>query len=137
MRRNILLIDDDPICNLISRKLLDRIDANLVVHTVPHGKEAIALIERLFSTGKPRPDLILLDLNMPVMDGFQFLSAFRKLFLPQEYHPMIVIVSSSMDPADTRRAFEFGVGDYLQKPLSENVLRIALESTLDKHSYAV
>ena len=72
-------------------------------------------------------DVILLDLNMPVMDGFTFLEAFQRLKLPRKDAVNIIIVTSSDDARDRERAKEMGITRYLTKPLSEANLISALE----------
>ncbi|WP_178377062.1 response regulator [Chryseolinea serpens] len=76
---------------------------------------------------RPLPDIILLDLNMPIMDGFGFLDAFRSLNIPGKDLVKIIIVSSSVNPRDMDRAKRSGSSHYLSKPVTEQSLRRALE----------
>jgi len=69
----------------------------------------------------------LLDLNMPIMDGFTFLEAFRKLNLPDKEKVTIIVVTSSEDPDDIMKARRMGVDHYIPKPVTEKDLRQALE----------
>jgi CheY-like chemotaxis protein len=124
---NFLLIDDDPIFNLLSRKLLERMGIASHIETVLNGSEAIELFNRYFIGSLSIPDVILLDINMPVMDGFSFLEAFRKLPVPNIGTIRIVIVTSSSNAADMRRAKTLGVDHYLVKPVTEEKLREALQ----------
>lgn len=62
------------------------------------------------------PEMVLLDINMPRVSGFEFLAEFRRM--SPEQGPVIVIMTSSEAPTDVARANELGVADYLVKPLS-------------------
>lgn len=60
------------------------------------------------------PDIIFLDLNMPIMDGFDFLKAFAQLEKGERRSAMVVVVSSSINLADIRQAMALGATDYIQ-----------------------
>jgi CheY-like chemotaxis protein len=124
--KNILLVDDDKIFTFLSTKTLQRMGIAKEVHTAFHGREALDLINNYFSGSLTAPDVILLDLNMPIMDGFGFLEAFQRLRLPNKEKIKIVVVSSSENPADIRRSKELGARNYILKPITEELLRTAL-----------
>lgn len=124
--KNVLLVDDDSVFNYINTKLIQRLGIANEIHTALNGQEAITLINEYFQGSRPMPDVILLDLNMPIMDGFTFIEAFRALRLPQVHDVKIVIVTSSSDPNDFVRAKNMGITKYLTKPVSEDDLRNAL-----------
>ena len=115
----VLLIDDNPIDNLVNQKLIER--ANLA-ETIIVKDSAVSAIEYLKShCDQPEsiPDTIFLDIRMPEMDGFQFLEEFDKL--PPEVTSKVTIymLSSSIDPKDISRANENKyVAKFLTKPLS-------------------
>jgi len=126
MKKNVLLVDDDYIFNFLSQSILERIGITNEVYTALNGKEALGLL----SNGTQRrfiPDVILLDLNMPIMDGFTFLEAFKKLNLPDKEKVTIIVVTSSEDPDDIMKARRMGVDHYIPKPVTEKDLRQALE----------
>ncbi|SRR5258705_2361055 len=125
--KNVLLVDDDSIFNFLNKEILLRMGLVNDIHTALNGKQAIDLFNDYYGGSKPLPDLILLDLNMPIMDGFGFLEAFRKLDLPDKDQVKIVVVTSSNSQDDVRRANDLGVSQYLTKPLEEHTLRKALE----------
>jgi response regulator of citrate/malate metabolism len=118
----VLIIDDDYICNFLMTKVLQRFSKVKVIHTAESGMEAIALIKDFHNRSKPLPGIIFLDINMPVMDGFAFLGEFTKLGLPVTGNIRIVIVSSSDNPLDLIKARQFGITDYLIKPVSVDKL---------------
>ena len=120
--KTILLVDDDEISIFIITKLLESSGLAREIHAVGNGQVALDLIASTFGGTSFLPDLILLDLNMPVMDGFRFLEAFKKLRLPNKENVKIIIVTSSEDPCDLWRAKEMGISGYLTKPLSREAL---------------
>jgi CheY-like chemotaxis protein len=123
MVKNILLVDDDKISNFINGRVLSRLGIVKEMHTAMNGKEALDQIIK--SEVKWTPDVIFVDLNMPVMDGFQFIEAFSKLDHSKTDKVKIIVVTSSEDPEDMKRARSLGVKDYLVKPMKEaDILRI-------------
>jgi CheY-like chemotaxis protein len=125
--KNILLVDDDNIFNFINTKVLQKSGIANEIHTAENGKEALNLLNEYYTGTASLPDVILLDLNMPVMDGFSFLAAFQRLDVPRREEVTVVIVTSSTDPKDMAMAKQMGVSRYLTKPLSEESLLKALE----------
>lgn len=118
------LIDDDPIFVFAVKRILksSHLSENFSVYN--NGKEAIIGLKQIIDSGKTIPNLILLDLNMPIMDGWQFLDEFIKLKLSQK--TTIYIVSSSIDPADINKAKTYEqVSDFIVKPITrESLLEI-------------
>lgn len=98
------------------------------IHSAENGQEAIKLIRSFYKDSKAWPDIIFLDINMPIMDGFAFLDAFYKLDFPNLRNPKIVIVSSSDSSLDKMKAKVFGINDYLVKPISEEMLDKLLQA---------
>lgn len=125
--KNILLVDDDNIFNFLNTKLLEASGIASEIHTAGNGQEALDLLNNYFTGTTSLPDVILLDLNMPVMDGFGFLEAFKKLNLPRKERVSIIIVTSSEDPKDMARAKQLGITSYLTKPVSRDALLRALD----------
>ncbi len=89
------------------------------------GKEAIELLDKFYAEGKPLPDLIFLDVFMPIMDGFGFLEEYTKKTYPKG-HVKIIALTSSHDPRDMERMKQYGVMEYMTKPLEERKIRIEL-----------
>jgi CheY-like chemotaxis protein len=129
--KKVLLVDDDQVCNLISKKTLQRMGIVNEVHTALNGEEAINLLNDYFQGALSLPDVILLDLNMPIMDGFSFIEAFKRLNIPNKDSMRIVIVSSSQNPNDVRKAKEMGITAFLTKPVTETNLRTAFEDFIN------
>jgi CheY-like chemotaxis protein len=114
--KRVLLVDDDQTCNFICTKFLNSLGTSIESSIALNGKLAL---DRLMDYKRhPLPDIILLDLNMPVMGGFEFLTAFRELRIPGQSKVQIVILSSSDDPVDIKKAGEMGIHHYITKPVS-------------------
>src|ERR1700693_3772000 len=109
-----LIVDDEPIARRVLREELETIPAVIIVGEAENGKQALQQIAEL------RPDLVLLDLQMPVMGGFEVV---RKL--AGGHLPIVVIVTAFDQHAI--EAFEAGAVDYLLKPVGEERLRKAVE----------
>jgi len=95
---SIFIIDDDPITVFGIRKMLGTNVEFNSISTYCNGKLAIDGIKKVLNENKSVPDVIFLDINMPIMDGWQFLEEFIEL--PIEEKVRINIVTSSIDPAD-------------------------------------
>ena len=115
----ILLIDDDPASNYLARILIEEIDPCIQVCTSRNGQEALAFLDGCLVTGNC-PDLVLLDLNMPGMDGFAFLEALQASHNPPR---QIFILTSSYYHRDIERASRYKTAGYIVKPISEEELR--------------
>jgi CheY-like chemotaxis protein len=125
--KNVLLIDDDSTFQFIGKALLKYVGVPPEnIQSALSGKHAIDLLTSFHSAGKMLPDLILLDLNMPIMDGFGFLDAFNKLDYPNKDKAKIIVLTSSQNSSDMERAKQFGVTRYMTKPLQEEALRAEL-----------
>lgn len=124
---NVLLVDDDPICSLLSRKLLQGMSATREIDVATSGAEAIKLVNQYVQSSQKIPDIILLDLNMPIMDGFGFIEAFKRLPPDKTAHVKIIVVTSSLDEGDMKRVKDLGIEHYLTKPISEAELIAALQ----------
>jgi CheY-like chemotaxis protein len=97
------------------------------VHRVPDGEAAIAFLKRTGEHGyAPRPDLILLDLNMPKMSGLEVLEAIKAD--PQLKNIPVVIVSGNSSEAEIRRAYELQASSFVVKPLEVDEYFAAIRS---------
>jgi CheY-like chemotaxis protein len=122
--RTVLLIDDNEIDNLINQKMIEAaaIAENIYTHT--GAKSAIEFLknmEKIDVADKVVPDIIFLDIDMPLMDGFQFLDEFEKLAPATKKKTRIVMLTSSINPQDFSRSRKYAnVKLYLNKPLSHD-----------------
>lgn len=117
------VIDDDDIYQFITKKLLEETGLVEQIKIFSNGREALAFIEEAVVAKKQIPSIILLDLTMPIMDGWEFLEHFQLLRTTIGQSIFVYVVSSSVDPKDLERARSFAeVTDYLVKPLSKQKL---------------
>jgi two-component system, chemotaxis family, chemotaxis protein CheY len=111
----VLIVDDSP----VSRKLLLKLlPAGWAVDTAQagNGQEALA------SIAAQRPDVVLLDLNMPVMDGYEFLQSLTVHPEP----PVVIVMSGDIQPIARERAIALGATAFVKKPLSTQAIEAAL-----------
>lgn len=120
--RNILLVEDDEITRTIFSRHLTRLGHE--VTAVSDGLEALDIL------GRKRPDLIVTDLNMPVMDGFEMIQTIR--FKEEYYDIPIIAMTSSPDPEDRERAIKLGCDCFLPKAVILERLNLAIEELTGK-----
>lgn len=120
----VLLVDDNADDNFFHRRVLEKADICEQIDEVYNGKEAL---EYLTNTGQyaslradfPQPDLIFLDINMPLMDGWELMEAYGKLDDGVKGGVIIVMLTTSKNPNDQIKSKSVApVGDFLTKPLT-------------------
>ncbi len=126
----VMLIDDSEIDNLINQKMIEAASVADVIYTHTGGKSALEFlrnVEKLEGADKILPDVVFLDIDMPLMDGFQFLDEFEKLSAKLRKKCKIVMLTSSINPEDSSRSKKYtAVRQYLNKPLAHESI-ISLE----------
>lgn|SRR5690606_20920749 len=120
----ILIIDDDEINNFIATKLIDRITPVVTVFTRLNGKEGIEFLEENIKDKDNLPDIILLDINMPIMNGWEFLDAFEKIKDRIGKNIKINMLSSSVYNDDITKAQTYStVSKFISKPLTTDKIK--------------
>jgi CheY-like chemotaxis protein len=125
MRKNvstILLVDDDLAINYLHKRLLNKLAFGETIISVYNGASAINELISLNCIQK-EDDLVIifLDLNMPVMDGWEFLEQFKNIHNELKFQYKIIVLSSSINPDDIKRAtINSFVSEYFSKPLTHN-----------------
>jgi CheY-like chemotaxis protein len=113
---NIFLVDDDHIYQFTAKKTLEAMGVSQEVSIFMDGETALEYIKAHLSDIDSLPDVIFLDINMPVMDGWQFVEEFQKLDLGKKVS--LFMVSSSVDEADMNRSRQYPViKEYIIKPV--------------------
>lgn len=117
--KSILLIEDDELDVISVQRSLKKIDMDIQLHTAYNGLEAMALLKGEDKDKDPLlPDIILLDLNMPRMNGLEFLSEIRK---DKKFNSIkVFVMTTSNDEKDRKTTEELGVAGYIIKPLNFN-----------------
>jgi CheY-like chemotaxis protein len=123
----ILLVDDDNATNFYHQMIIKKTNIDCHVQVALNGQEAI---DYLTSNGSfshqtefPQPGLILLDINMPIMNGWEFLGKYEELPLNQKGNIVMAMLTTSLNPEDKERAKTFThLEDFLNKPLNKEKL---------------
>jgi CheY-like chemotaxis protein len=117
--KSVLIVDDDSISNFINVRLFKNLNIGDEISIATNGKDALKRLEEQSLKTTLSPDLILLDINMPVMDGFEFLKKFHSINFSNKDKVTIAILTTSSHQKDKIKMEELGVKHYLSKPLNE------------------
>ncbi|HEY6916514.1 MAG TPA: response regulator [Allosphingosinicella sp.] len=115
--KNCLVVDDSKVIRKVARHILETLNFN--VDEAEDGREALSRCEAHM------PDVVLLDWNMPVMSGMEFLRALRQQSLPNQ--PKVVFCTTENDTAHIRAAIEAGADEYVMKPFDRETLESKLQ----------
>lgn len=124
--KNVLLIEDDEATNYLTKYIFDTFDCAENIHSCLDSSEALKL---LMQDNFETPDLILLDINMPGMDGCFFLEHFEKIELENKNDIVIHMLSTSIFEEDKQKALNNKyVKNFLNKPLTIDTLNLILNN---------
>jgi CheY-like chemotaxis protein len=122
----ILIIDDDTTTNLIHKMILEQANVAENILVALNGKEALDLIRNAGNgpeNNYPLPDLILLDINMPIMNGWEFIEEYQKLDNGLKSKMVVVMLTCSLNPDDEIKAGKLpAINGFRNKPLSVEIV---------------
>ncbi|RZL46637.1 MAG: response regulator [Pedobacter sp.] len=114
---NLLVIDDDDINIFIIKKIVDKTGFDIEMTSKSNGQQAVEFLQTAITNQTAFPDLILIDINMPVMNGWEFVEAYTKLEVPKDVD--LYILSSSVYENDIEKTKSYtNVKGFISKPLS-------------------
>ncbi len=131
----VLLVDDNESDNFIHQKVIEKAGITNFIKIALNGKEAIDFLMTQRELGLrdhsfPRPELIFLDFNMPLMNGWEFLEEYQQLDDGQKGKAIIIMLTTSLKPTDVATAEKtLGRGCFLYKPLTLEML----DEIIQKH----
>lgn len=129
----ILLVDDNPADNEFHTITLKKADVCSYIKVATDGEQALAYLLKSGEEGQselfPKPDIIYLDINMPRMNGFEFLLEYKKLSEDLKSRVVIIMLTTSLNPDDHEKAKSFEVHEFENKPLTAEIVR----QTIDKY----
>lgn len=122
-----MLIEDDEATNFLHKHIIEALDCAGKLTIAVNGRFALDEINSFESTNSPFPDLIFLDINMPMMNGWEFITEFQEM--NQREDLIIVMLTSSVNPDDQKRAEHHDlINKYMRKPLKKEALeRVLIE----------
>ncbi len=123
MEVSVLIIDDDKHLNTVNGKVLRTAGIVSELRIVSNGKEALDYLKSQRTKQSSLPDIIVFELQTPVVDGFDFMDQFAALEFAAKEKIELVVYTSSIRPSDKRKAIAKGIRHYLSKPYLLNSLR--------------
>ena len=121
---NVCIVDDDDIYQYTMVKTMELLNLTDKIRVFSDGEEALDFMLDNLQNDKELPDIIFLDIDMPIMDGFQFMEEYIKLKPDLGKKITIYMVSSSVDPVDIERAKKISdITDYMVKPVTHDQLK--------------
>lgn len=129
-RLSVLLVEDNPANVFLQRRIIRKMDCARSVTVAQTGKEAYDHIRERIDHPDDLPDLIFLDINLPAMNGWEFMEQYNELDIPSELRPTVLMLTYSEHSQDRRRADRMpGIDGFYNKPLTVPLLT----EILDRH----
>ena len=124
----ILLIDDDEPTNFLNRMVIEEVGCTERIEIMQSARDALKYLTNTTNSGSyPRPDLVFLDINMPAMDGWEFLEKYNQLPEDQKAKIIVVMLTTSFNPEDELKARKIaGIAGFRNKPLTPEILTMLL-----------
>lgn len=116
---NVLLVDDDEGTNFLNERIIRLSGYVNNIVKAHNGIQALEYLKLKINSKHPQPEFILLDINMPAMNGWEFMEAYSQLDEAQKAQIIIVMLSTSLNPDDEKKAREIKeINDFRSKPLT-------------------
>ncbi len=129
---NIVLIDDNPADNFYHTIIIEDCGCSKRITAFESGVEALEYLRSMENGAHPHPDLIFLDINMPVMTGWEFLEEYNKLDKGMKAKMVVVMLTTSANPDDKQKADNHSdIPQFTNKPLSEELLKEIIENNFN------
>lgn len=120
---HIWIVDDDKLYTLLLTKTLNKLEAGKQISTYANGQAAIEALKTLVATNAALPELIFLDINMSIMDGWEFMEEYKLLKADKDLSTIIYVASSSISNDDIAKAkSDKEIHDYIIKPIHANTI---------------
>jgi CheY-like chemotaxis protein len=125
----ILLVDDDEPTNFLNRMAVEELECAQNIKVIPSAREALDYLEcsgqpAPLNEKCPAPEIIFLDINMPAMDGWEFLEKYETLPAPHKNSVIVVMLTTSFNPEDELKARKIAsVKEFRNKPLTPALLQ--------------
>ena len=125
-----MLIDDNNDDNFFHGREIKKNNPAVIIIVKNSGTDALEYLKAQIYIKEPRPDLIFLDINMPVMNGWEFLDEYNLLDKELQSRAIIIMLSTSRNPEDEERRVKWSfVSDFIKKPLT----RVNMEVIIKKY----
>jgi CheY-like chemotaxis protein len=129
----VLLIDDDKTTNILNSMVIKQTGCTEKVVAVNNGIEALEYLKSGEEGHHPQPDLIFLDINMPGMDGWEFMEAYKVLEEKYQGDVIVVMLTTSINPDDRKKSLALtGLSDFMNKPLTRQQFTALIEKNFPK-----
>lgn len=127
-----MLIDDDPVCHLINTKIIKLFSA-FRIESFTDPLKALKRLKDVANEGQAIPDYILLDINMPGINGWQFLDEYEKMAVGALENSCVIMLSSSTSHLDIEKSRQYkSVKHFISKPLTQEKVRLIEEACTNK-----
>lgn len=128
--KRVLLVDDYEADNFLHQMLFEELDCAEIIDVAQNGREALDYLTTPVDGNLPKPELICLDINMPVMNGWEFLEAYEKLDDSFRGNVVLMMLTTSLNPDDKERAER---NPMLRGMVSKPLTRDTLLQILNQH----